>query len=65
MQTGYPYGIDSNYSVPMVTDDGKISMPQSMVKEERLKESPSPNDNSKNPSQVNNNGQKKIKNKLL
>lgn len=53
MPAGYPYNIESNYPVPMVTDDGKMAMPQSMVKEERLKESPSPNENPKNQSQVN------------
>lgn len=53
MPAGYPYNIEPNYPVPMVTDDGKMAMPQSMVKEERLKESPSPNENPKNQSQVN------------
>lgn len=54
MPAGYPYNIDSNYGpVPMVTDDGKISVAQPMIKEERLKESPSPNENPKNQSLVN------------
>lgn len=53
MPPGYPYNIDPNYGpVPMVTDDGKIAVAQPMIKEERLKESPSPNENPKNQSQV-------------
>lgn len=50
---GYPYNIDPNYGpVPMVSDDVKLSAPQPMIKEERLKENPSPNDNSKSQLQV-------------
>lgn len=53
MPPGYPYNIDPNYGpVPMVTDDGKLAVAQPMIKEERLKESPSPNENPKNQSQV-------------
>lgn len=53
MPPGYPYNIDPNYGpVPMVTDDAKLAVAQSMIKEERLKESPSPNENPKNQSQV-------------
>lgn len=53
MPPGYPYNMDPNYGpVPMVTDDGKIAVAQPMIKEERLKESPSPNENPKNQSQV-------------
>lgn len=37
----------------MVSDDGKLAVAQPMIKEERLKESPSPNENPKNQSQVN------------
>lgn len=51
MPPGYPYNIDSNYSVPMV-DENKMAMPQSMIKEERHKESPSPNENPKAQPQV-------------
>lgn len=59
MPPGYPYNIDPNYGpVPMVTDDGKIAVAQPMIKEERLKESPSPNENPKNQSQVNSQRQK-------
>lgn len=54
MPPGYAYNIDPNYGpVPMVTDDGKIAVAQPMIKEERLKESPSPNENPKHQSQVN------------
>lgn len=39
---GYPYNIDPNYGpVSMITEEGK------MIKEERIKENPSPNDNTK------------------
>lgn len=50
---GYPYNIDPNYGpVSMVSDDGKLPAPQPMIKEERLKENPSPNENPKNQLQV-------------
>lgn len=53
MPAGYPYNIDPNYGpVSMVTDDGKIAVAQPMIKEERLKENPSPNENPKIQSQV-------------
>lgn len=53
MPPGYPYNIDPNYGpVSMVSDDGKLAAPQPMIKEERLKESPSPNENPKNQLQV-------------
>lgn len=45
---GYPYNIDPNYGpVSMIADEGKMSTPQQMIKEERIKENPSPNDNAK------------------
>lgn len=51
MPPGYPYNIDPNYGpVSMVSDDGKLAAP--MIKEERLKESPSPNENPKSQLQV-------------
>lgn len=54
MPAGYPYNLDSSYGpVPMVTDDGKqlpVALP--MIKEERLKESPSPSENPKSQPQV-------------
>lgn len=43
----------------MVNDDGKMAVAQPMIKEERLKESPSPNENPKNQSQVNSHTQHK------
>lgn len=55
MPPGYPYNMDPAFgAVPMVgpsaaappEDGGKLSG-QPMIKEERLKESPSPNDNAK------------------
>lgn len=54
MPPGYPYNLDSPYGpVPMVTEDGKqlpVALP--MIKEERLKESPSPSENPKSQPQV-------------
>lgn len=45
---GYPYNIDPNYGpVSMIAEEGKMSTPQPMIKEERIKENPSPNDNTK------------------
>lgn len=53
MPPGYPYNIDPNYGpVSMVSDDGKLPAPQPMIKEERLKENPSPNENPKSQLQV-------------
>lgn len=53
MPPGYPYNMDPNYGpVSMVSEDGKLPAPQSMIKEERLKESPSPNEISKSQLQV-------------
>lgn len=54
---GYPsYNIDPNYgAVSMVADDSKISnqqQQQSSLKEERLKENPSPNEHPKMQPQV-------------
>lgn len=54
MPPGYPYNMDPNYGpVSMVSDDGKLPAPQPMIKEERLKESPSPNEIPKSQLQVN------------
>lgn len=45
---GYPYNIDPSYGpVSMIAEEGKMSTPQPMIKEERIKENPSPNDNTK------------------
>lgn len=48
MPAGYPYNMENPYGpVPMVTEDSKLPVAQPLIKEERLKESPSPNDNAK------------------
>lgn len=46
---GYPYNIDPNYGpVSMIAEEGKMrETPQPLIKEERIKENPSPNDNPK------------------
>lgn len=53
MPPGYPYNMDNYGPVSMVSDDGKLPAPHQMIKEERLKESPSPNENPKSQLQVN------------
>lgn len=53
MPPGYPYNLEGGYApVSMVNDDAKLPTPQPMIKEERLKESPSPNENPKSQLQV-------------
>lgn len=56
MPPGYPYNIDPNYgAVSMISDEGKLSSGQGgnpAIKEERNKESPSPNEHAKLGSQV-------------
>ncbi|XP_058455502.1 mucin-2 isoform X2 [Malaya genurostris] len=51
MPTGFSYNIDPNYGpVPMISEDSKIGQqqhPSGQIKEERIKESPSPNDYAK------------------
>lgn len=48
MPPGYPYNMDPSYGpVPLVTEDGKMPVAQPMIKEERSKESPSPNESAK------------------
>ena len=50
---GYPYNMDPNYGpVSMVSDEAKLATQPPMIKDERLKESPSPNDISKSQMQV-------------
>lgn len=50
---GYAYNMDPNYGpVSMVSEEAKLSTQQPMIKDERLKESPSPNDISKSQMQV-------------
>lgn len=53
MPPGYPYNMENYGPVSMVSDDGKLPAPHPMIKEERLKESPSPNENPKSQLQVN------------
>lgn len=54
MPPGYPYNIDPSYGpVSMISEENKLSAQQPTIKEERLKENPSPNDNTKNQMPVN------------
>lgn len=52
MPPGYPYNMENYGPVSMVSDDGKLPAPHPIIKEERLKESPSPNENPKSQLQV-------------
>ncbi|XP_053697920.1 zinc finger protein 609 isoform X2 [Sabethes cyaneus] len=50
MPTGFGYNLDPNYGpVSMITEDNKLAqqLPPGQIKEERIKESPSPNEYSK------------------
>ncbi|XP_058820485.1 zinc finger protein 608 isoform X2 [Topomyia yanbarensis] len=56
MPTGFSYNIDPNYGpVSMISEDSKLGQqppPSGQIKEERIKESPSPNDYAKMGSQM-------------
>jgi hypothetical protein len=41
---GYPYNLDPNYGVPMMSEDNKLATQAQIKEEQRIKESPSPND---------------------
>lgn len=56
MPTGFSYNLDPNYGpVSMMSEEGKMSQqqqPQGQIKEERIKESSSPNEYAKMGPQV-------------
>lgn len=55
MPTGFGYNLDPNYGpVSMIAEDNKLAQqpPPGQIKEERIKESPSPNEYSKMNPQV-------------
>ena len=50
--SGYPYNLDPNYGVPMMSEDNKMAQQAQIKEEQRMKESPSPNDYGKMGPQV-------------